>query len=86
MTSIAIGVTHQWAERLPLRDNMLICISCNQIKAIGQPDAGTLPCAELAAWQHYGATARGDYVVFPPRNPVTGQPMTVREQFESECG
>ena len=66
MTALAVQVVHQWSQRLPLKDQTLICISCGQVK----PLAGVsevLSCAAVAAWQHYGSRANGDFWIVPLR-------------------
>ncbi|QQV76497.1 hypothetical protein H5J25_13690 [Sphingomonas aliaeris] len=73
MTTIAIEVNHQWCQRLPLRDNVLVCIGCEQTKPIRAPLDGIMPCADVKAWQTPGATASGGYLIMPLRLATAGQ-------------
>lgn len=63
MMMIAIETVHQWAQKLPLRDNILVCIGCGQVKPLSGPAGEVLSCSSMRAWQHYGDTARGDFWV-----------------------
>lgn len=59
---IGIEAEHQWAQRLPIQDNILICIYCNQVRPISASHSTVMLCADLLAWQSYGAWSDGRFV------------------------
>lgn len=66
MIEIAIEVTHQWAQKLPLRYNLLVCMFCGQVRPIGSNLADVKACAQVAAERHGGQSyAEGDFLVVP---------------------
>lgn len=80
---LKIEVVHAWAQRLPLREGTLICISCRQVRRIGA--SVQMTCAEAAAWTHgAGAIAEGDLLSVPladilqPR-PRSSQPLSIED-------